>query len=106
VRFLFSRFGVGVAWYAVSQNYFVNTDQRAFFIVGVPHLGAIWCGGLLVIYRLFRKLPDRLVMNPVMYQWNNIVSYPIALIFSIWLVGLSTITLALPIIMVYKFIAE
>jgi hypothetical protein len=96
----------GLAWYMVSQNYFVNTDQRAFCIVGVPHLGAIWCGGLLVIYSLFRKLPERLAMNSVMYHWNNIVSYPIALIFSIWLVGLSAITLALPIVIVYKFIAE
>jgi hypothetical protein len=95
----------GVAWYAASQNYFVNMDQGAFFIVGVPHLGAIWCGGLLVIYSIFRKLPDRSVMNPLVYHWNNILSYSSALIFTVWLAGLSAITLALPVIMVYKLIA-
>ncbi|MEW8691372.1 MAG: hypothetical protein AB2535_09805 [Candidatus Thiodiazotropha endolucinida] len=96
----------GLAWYAASQNHFGIADQNAFFILAIPHLGLIWCGGLLVIYGVFRKLPDRNDMNVLVYHWNNIMSYPMALIFFLWLVGLTVLTLVLPVIMVYKFITE
>ncbi|MCU7943065.1 MAG: hypothetical protein KZQ87_10325, partial [Candidatus Thiodiazotropha sp. (ex Cardiolucina cf. quadrata)] len=59
-----------------------------------------------VIYVVFRKLPDRDDMNALVYHWNNIMSYPIAVLSFLWLIGLTVITLLLPIIVFYKLIAE
>ncbi|MES9926271.1 MAG: hypothetical protein AB2552_00010 [Candidatus Thiodiazotropha endolucinida] len=96
----------GMSWYAASQNYFEITNQNAFFVLAIPHLGVIWCGGLLVIYGVFRKLPNRKDMNAFVYHWNNIMSYPMALLSFLWLIGLTVITLVLPIIVFYKIITE
>lgn len=80
-----------------------GSDSAGGYIVALPHLGTIWCGGLLIFYLMFRELPDKVRMSTPVYIWNKVMIYPASIFFCLWFLVLSITTITIPFLLIYNF---